>query len=69
MQHAVERLVAAILKRRGSAEEITALFVALLRSHGLAVRFVRCRTQQFVAATWACSDPKLSVDHSASPVS
>ena len=42
MQHAVERLEAAIVKRRGSAEEITALFVALLRSHGLAVRFVRC---------------------------
>ena len=45
MQHAVERLEAAIAKRRGSAEEITALFVALLRSHGLAVRFVRCRVE------------------------
>ncbi len=42
MQHAVERLQAAAAGRRGSAEEITALFIALLRSHGLAVRFVRC---------------------------
>ena len=42
MQHAVERLQAAAADRRGSAEEITALFVALLRSHSLAVRFVRC---------------------------
>ena len=42
MQHAVDRLQAAAADRRGSAEEITALFVALLRSHGLAVRFVRC---------------------------
>ena len=42
MQHAMERLEAAVADRRGSAEEITALFVALLRSHSLAVRFVRC---------------------------
>ena len=49
MQHAIERLEAAVADRRGSAEEITALFVALLRSHGLAVRFVRCAADCYLA--------------------
>ncbi len=63
MQHAVERLEAAIVKRRGSAEEITALFVALLRSHGLAVRLVRCGAELLVqsapAAWWPCFSSEL----------
>ena len=36
------RLQAVALKRTGSADDLVALFAALLRSQGLLVRFVRC---------------------------